>query len=52
MRTGEGVRWSANRQKAFRLLRGRKKEELTLDEAFVTADALGLNLEHFESGIS
>lgn len=52
VRTGEGVRWSANRLKAFRLLRGRKKEELSLDEAFVTAENLGLNLEHFESGIS
>lgn len=52
VRIREGVRWSANRLKAFRLLRGRKKEELSLDEAFVTTKTLGLNLEHFESGIA
>lgn len=51
VRVGEGVRWSANRLKAFRLLRGRKKEELALDEAFKTAETLGLNLENFDAGV-
>lgn len=50
-RVGEGVRWNAGRSKAYRLIRGTKKEELSLDEAYVTAEKLGLNLEKFDSGI-
>ncbi|KAL9182818.1 hypothetical protein ACHAXT_004097 [Thalassiosira profunda] len=49
-RVGEGVRWNASRSKAYRLIRGTKKEELSLDEAYVTAEKLGLNLEKFDSG--
>ena len=44
-RSGEGVRWNANRLKAFRLIRGTKKEELSLDEAYATSERLGLSLE-------
>ena len=47
-RVGEGVRWSANRLKAFRLIRGTRKEELSLDVAYATAERLGLSLEKFE----
>ena len=50
-RVGEGVRWNASRSKAYRLIRGTKKEELSLDEAYVTAEKLGLNLEKFDSGV-
>jgi len=49
-RVGEGVRWNASRSTAFQLIRGTKKEELSLDEAYVTAEKLGLNLEKFSSG--
>ena len=47
-RVGEGVRWNANRLKAFRLIRGTKKEELSLDEAYTTSERLGLSLEKSE----
>ena len=47
-RSGEGVRWNANRLKAFRLIRGTKKEELSLDEAYTTSERLGLSLEKSE----
>ena len=47
-RVGEGVRWNANRLKAFRLIRGTKTEELSLDEAYTTAERLGLSLEKFD----
>lgn len=50
-RVGEGVRWNASRSKAFRLIRGTKKEELSLDEAYMTAEKLGLNLEKFDAGV-
>ena len=50
-RVGEGVRWNAGRSKAYRLIRGTKKEELSLDEAYTTAEKLGLNLEKFDSGV-
>jgi len=50
-RVGEGVRWNSSRSKAYRLERGTKKEELSLDEAYVTAEKLGLNLEKFDSGV-
>mmetsp|Transcript_31967 Transcript_31967/g.57777 ORF Transcript_31967/g.57777 Transcript_31967/m.57777 type:complete len:1737 (-) Transcript_31967:83-5293(-) len=50
-RVGEGVRWNASRSKAYRLIRGTKKEELSLDEAYMTAEKLGLNLEKFDSGV-
>jgi len=49
-RVGEGVRWNASRSKAYKLIRGTKKEELSLDEAYMTAEKLGLNLEKFDSG--
>ena len=49
-RVGEGVRWNASRTKAFQLIRGTKKEELSLDEAYVNAEKLGLNLSKFDSG--
>lgn len=49
-RVGEGVRWNTHRSKAYRLIRGTKKEELSLDEAYTTAEKLGLNLEKFDSG--
>ncbi len=47
-RVGEGVRWTTDRKKAFRLVRGTKKEELSLDEAYATAERLGLSLAKFE----
>ena len=47
-RVGDGVRWSANRLKAFKLTRGTKKETLSLDEAYTTAERLGFNLEKFD----
>ena len=49
-RVGEGVRWNAGRSKAYRLIRGTNKEALSLDEAYVTAEKLGLNLEKFDLG--
>mmetsp|Transcript_9663 Transcript_9663/g.21781 ORF Transcript_9663/g.21781 Transcript_9663/m.21781 type:complete len:1646 (+) Transcript_9663:125-5062(+) len=50
-RVGEGVRWNSSRSTAFQLIRGTKKEELSLDEAYMTAEKLGLNLEKFSSGV-
>lgn len=47
-RVGEGVRWNSSRTKAYRLIRGTKKDELSLDEAYTTAEKLGLNLEKFD----
>lgn len=49
IKVGEGVRWNASRAKAFQLIRGTKKEELSLDEAYLRAEKLGLNLEKFDS---
>ena len=48
-RVGEGVRWNSTRSKAYRLVRGTKKEEVSLDEAYTTAENLGLNLERVDS---
>lgn len=45
-RVGEGVRWNADRSRAFRLIRGMKKEEISMDEAYRTAESLGLFLEN------
>lgn len=50
-RVGEGVRWNSSRSHAHRLIRGAKKEELSLDEAYATAERLGLNLEKFDAGV-
>ena len=50
-RVGEGVRWNASRSKAFQLIRGTKKEELSLDQAYITAEKLGLNLEKFDAAV-
>lgn len=50
-RVGEGVRWNSSRSTAFQLIRGTKKDELSLDEAYMTAEKLGLNLEKFSSGV-
>jgi len=50
-RVGEGLRWNSSRTHAYRLIRGTKKEELSLDEAYTTAEKLGLNLEKFDSGV-
>ena len=50
-RIGEGVRWNTSRSHAHRLIRGAKKEELSLDEAHATAEKLGLNLEKFDVGV-
>mmetsp|Transcript_23067 Transcript_23067/g.47424 ORF Transcript_23067/g.47424 Transcript_23067/m.47424 type:complete len:320 (+) Transcript_23067:54-1013(+) len=41
-RVGEGVRWSEDRRRAFRLIRGNVQEEISLREAERIADALGL----------
>jgi hypothetical protein len=41
-RVGEGVRWSADRRRAFRLVRGNVQEEISLGEAGRIADKLGL----------
>eukprot|EP00984_Skeletonema_dohrnii_P008194 scaffold3007_cov144-Skeletonema_dohrnii-CCMP3373.AAC.12 len=51
-RVGEGVRWNSTRTKAYRLVRGTKKEEMGLDEAYTTAESLGLNLEKVDSSES
>ena len=51
-RVGEGVRWNSTRTKAYRLIRGTKKEEMGLDEAYTTAESLGLNLEKVDSSAS
>lgn len=51
-RVGEGVRWNSTRSKAYRLVRGTKKEEISLDEAYNTAEKLGLNLEKVDSSVS
>jgi len=51
-RVGEGVRWNSTRTKAYRLIRGTKKEEMGLDEAYTTAESLGLNLEKVDSSMS
>jgi len=51
-RVGEGVRWNSTRSKAYRLVRGTKKEEMGLDEAYTTAESLGLNLEKVDSSES
>jgi hypothetical protein len=51
-RVGEGVRWNANRDKAFRMLRKTKMEELLLNEAYARAERLGFNLEKFNLGWS
>lgn len=48
-RVGEGVRWNSTRSKAYRLHRGTRKEEITLDNAYRTAEKLGLNLEKVDS---
>ncbi|KAL7434361.1 hypothetical protein ACHAXM_004017 [Skeletonema potamos] len=47
-RIGEGVRWNSTRSKAYRLVRGTMKEEISLDEAYNTAEKLGLNLERVD----
>ncbi|KAL3808289.1 hypothetical protein ACHAXA_009801 [Cyclostephanos tholiformis] len=41
-RVGEGVRWSADRKRAFRLIRGNVQDEIDLDEADRIAANLGL----------
>jgi hypothetical protein len=41
-RVGEGVRWSEDRRRAFRLVRGNVQEEISLGEAERIADDLGL----------
>lgn len=51
-RVGEGVRWNSTRSKAYRLVRGAKKEEISLDEAYNMAEKLGLNLEKMDSSVS
>ena len=50
-RVGEGVRWNASWSNAYRLIRGTKNEELLLDEAYLTAEKMGLNLEKFDSSV-
>jgi len=42
-RVGEGVRWSEDRTRAFRLVRGNVQEEIDLGEADRIADSLGLS---------
>jgi hypothetical protein len=50
-RVGDGVRWSANRLKAFKLTRGTKKETLSLDEAmFGDAGRRGEEIHESKSG--
>ena len=51
-RVGEGIRWNANRSKAFRMARSTMMEELVLNEAYATAERLGFNLEKFNLGWS
>lgn len=41
-RVGEGVRWSKDRRRAFRLIRGNVQEEISLNEAGRIANKLGL----------
>jgi hypothetical protein len=41
-RVGEGVRWSEDRRRAFRLIRGNVQEEISLGEANRIANKLGL----------
>jgi len=41
-RVGEGVRWSADRNRAFRLVRGNIQDEIDLGEADQIASGLGL----------
>ena len=41
-RVGEGVRWSEDRKRAFRLVRGNVQEEIDLAEAERICDGLGL----------
>ena len=43
-RTGEGVRWSEDRRRAFRLIRVNVQEEISLKEAGRIADKLGLSI--------
>ena len=40
--TGEGARWSSDRQTAWRLLDGKKQAEISLDEARALAAQIGL----------
>ena len=42
-RVGEGVRWSADRKRAFRLIRGNVQDEIDLGEADQIAATLGLS---------
>ena len=42
-RVGEGVRWSGDRNRAFRLVRGNVQDEIDLDEADQIAAGLGLS---------
>jgi predicted nucleic acid-binding Zn-ribbon protein len=51
-RVGQGVRWNATRNKAFQLVRGTRQKEIALDEAYKTAEKLGLNLAKADSGSS
>jgi len=51
-RVGEGIRWNADRSKAFRMARSTMMEELVLNEAYATAERLGFNLEEFNLGWS
>ena len=43
-RVGEGVRWSEDRKRAFRLVRGNVQEEIDLAEAGRICDGLGLRI--------
>ena len=43
-RVGEGVRWSEDRKRAFRLVRGNVQDEIDLGEADRIAESLGLPL--------
>ena len=51
-RVGQGVRWNATRNKAFQLMRGTRQKEIPLDEAYKTAEKLGLNLAKADSTAS
>jgi hypothetical protein len=42
-RVGEGVRWSGDRKRAFRLVRGNVQDEIDLDESDRIAAGLGLS---------
>jgi hypothetical protein len=48
-RVGKGVRWNATRNKAYELMRGTRQKEIPLDEAYKTAEKLGLNLAKADS---